>query len=140
MTDVPRLRTEAELTQALKAEQERLRQQLALRDEAGRALGESQDQESSAGGDLADVGSDLGQQEVELSMADAERDRLLEVEAALIRIAEGRYGRCLRCDGSIPLERLRVLPWTSYCRECASRFGSEQPPSAISAGVGGHLQ
>jgi DnaK suppressor protein len=43
---------------------------------------------------------------------------LREVRAALDRIAERTYGRCLRCDESISVKRLAALPWASLCIRC----------------------
>jgi RNA polymerase-binding transcription factor DksA len=41
------------------------------------------------------------------------------IDAALWRLAEGRYGECVRCNALIPLERLRVVPATLHCVACA---------------------
>ena len=38
-----------------------------------------------------------------------------EIDAALQRIADGRYGTCLTCGGTIPVKRLRALPSTRLC-------------------------
>jgi len=42
-----------------------------------------------------------------------------EIDAALARIADGRYGVCLTCNGRIPLPRLRAQPATPLCIDCA---------------------
>jgi len=47
--------------------------------------------------------------------------RLWEVEEALTRVADGKYGYCVSCGGGIPLERLRALPATVNCVECSRR-------------------
>ncbi|MFV2020285.1 TraR/DksA family transcriptional regulator [Micromonospora sp. LOL_023] len=39
---------------------------------------------------------------------------------ALARIAEGRYGRCDKCGGDIPRERLEILPHARYCVPCTN--------------------
>jgi len=44
-----------------------------------------------------------------------------EVDGALERLAEGRYGTCDRCGRIIPPERLEAIPWTSTCVACAAR-------------------
>lgn len=38
---------------------------------------------------------------------------------ALARMADGTFGQCRRCAGSIPLERLEVVPTATACRACA---------------------
>jgi RNA polymerase-binding transcription factor DksA len=43
---------------------------------------------------------------------------LAEVDGALARIAEGRYGFCVNCAERITDERLDVLPMTSLCMSC----------------------
>jgi DnaK suppressor protein len=43
---------------------------------------------------------------------------LRQIEAALARHAEGRYGYCARCEGRIPVSRLQSLPFALYCRNC----------------------
>jgi DnaK suppressor protein len=40
---------------------------------------------------------------------------LAEVEAALLRIADGGYGRCGICGAPIAEGRLEARPWTPYC-------------------------
>jgi len=40
------------------------------------------------------------------------------VEKAIEAIREGRYGKCELCDRSIPITRLRALPYTNSCVEC----------------------
>ena len=40
------------------------------------------------------------------------------VEAALTRIKNGTYGLCLRCDETISLNRLRVMPHAAFCVDC----------------------
>jgi len=48
------------------------------------------------------------------------RARLREVDDALERLAEGRYGRCVRCGKAIGRERLVARPAASLCIECAA--------------------
>jgi DnaK suppressor protein len=51
------------------------------------------------------------------------------VEAALTRIKNGTYGLCLRCDETISLNRLRVLPHAAFCVNCqeaAERDGAHE--------------
>lgn len=116
-----------ELRTVLEQEQKRLRASLGSLGEAERAFAESQGEESAAGGSLADVASDATEQTLELSLERTERERLREVEAALRRMDEGRYGRCERCGLPIPIERLQVMPWTRYCLACALRSAEHVP-------------
>lgn len=45
--------------------------------------------------------------------------QLLEIAAALTRIAKDEYGYCLACDEPISLARLGVNPASRCCLECA---------------------
>jgi len=44
---------------------------------------------------------------------------LREIEAALKSIESGEYGICGRCGQPIGEARLKALPWTRVCVECA---------------------
>ncbi|MGM7774593.1 TraR/DksA family transcriptional regulator [Arthrobacter sp. KNU-44] len=60
----------------------------------------------------------------ELSQASAlmeqSRAGLEQIEAALLRIANGSYGLCAVCGKPIAEGRLEARPWTPYCIEHAS--------------------
>ncbi len=45
---------------------------------------------------------------------------LAEIDSALARIAEGSYGRCVRCGASIGRHRLNALPESAQCLSCAA--------------------
>ncbi len=49
------------------------------------------------------------------------RRELQEIEAALQRIQEGRYGTCLSCGGPIGLQRLRAIPEARFCMSCSGQ-------------------
>lgn len=61
--------------------------------------------------------------------------QLRQVEAALDRLDLGEYGYCLSCNNPIATNRLRSVPWTSYCLECQEGTGFLDPAEEI--GVGG---
>ena len=50
---------------------------------------------------------------------DRVRRELADIEAALARIAQGRYGTCLSCGGPLGLQRLRAIPEARYCLGCS---------------------
>jgi hypothetical protein len=52
------------------------------------------------------------------SLVAGARAALHEVQAALWRMEEGRYGRCVICEHPIELERLEILPQTAHCMAC----------------------
>ncbi|MBY6200665.1 TraR/DksA C4-type zinc finger protein [Maritalea mobilis] len=43
-----------------------------------------------------------------------------QIKAALTRMDEGEYGYCVKCGKEISEQRLDLLPFTPFCRECAS--------------------
>jgi DnaK suppressor protein len=49
-----------------------------------------------------------------------QRQALAEIEAALARLATGRFGWCEQCSGPIDTARLTTQPHTRYCAACDS--------------------
>lgn len=49
-----------------------------------------------------------------------ERDRimLMQIDKALSKLAEGRYGKCEDCSTEISEKRLEARPFAQYCIEC----------------------
>ncbi len=54
-----------------------------------------------------------------LHRAVAERRALAEIEAALARLAAGRFGWCEQCGSMIATARLTGMPQTRYCAACS---------------------
>ena len=48
-------------------------------------------------------------------LADNDRALLAQVRAALKRIEDGTFGRCVVDGGPIEEKRLEAVPWTPYC-------------------------
>jgi RNA polymerase-binding protein DksA len=68
---------------------------------------------------MADLGTASFEQQFTLSLMENEEKVLEEIAAAWDRIDQGTFGRCEECGKEIPKARLLVLPFTSYCVECA---------------------
>jgi RNA polymerase-binding transcription factor DksA len=68
-----------------------------------------------APGDAGDVSVDQATQDVSLGLMANERQLLAQVTAALQRIDQGTYGKCVVCGRQIAKERLDALPYTPYC-------------------------
>jgi DnaK suppressor protein len=47
--------------------------------------------------------------------------RLGGVRAALSRVEDGTFGKCVRCGLDIPPERLEFMPEAAHCVQCQSR-------------------
>jgi DnaK suppressor protein len=55
-----------------------------------------------------------------LHEATAARRALSDTEATLARLADGSFGRCERCDETIPTDELLAEPETRYCADCVA--------------------
>jgi len=71
---------------------------------------------------MADVGSDAYDQDLKLGMAASERERIRQIEDALVRIKKKTYGVCHLTGATIPESRLRVKPWAKYTKESAEKM------------------
>jgi RNA polymerase-binding transcription factor DksA len=49
------------------------------------------------------------------------RQHLVEIDAALVRMNDGRFGLCKTCGDPIALGRLQVRPQAPLCISCAER-------------------
>lgn len=75
---------------------------------------------------MADLGTDNFEQENTLNLLANEESILAEITAALDRIDKGTYGQCEECKGLIlPKARLKELPYTRYCVECARKLDQQ---------------
>lgn len=74
--------------------------------------------------DAADSAQDQLDRDLLWAELGAENDRLFEIDCALSRMRDGVYGRCEAAGQAIPLERLRAVPWTRYCRHAAEAYES----------------
>jgi len=124
--------TEAELQryrERLEAQAARLKDDVAgLHQEALRGLGgEARGNLSNLPLHPADLGSDAFEHETSLGLLEAHNQHLESVRAALQRIREGKYGRCRRCGGDIPAERLDALPEALVCLSCAQHLEDRSP-------------
>jgi len=67
----------------------------------------------------AEAGSMKAELEKELSIELNLIDLRSKVEHALMRVDAGSYGLCERCGEAIPVARLEVLPYTTFCVDCS---------------------
>jgi len=45
----------------------------------------------------------------------------VQIRRAISLIQEGRYGHCENCNKSIPVARLKAVPYTMFCVDCAQQ-------------------
>jgi len=75
----------------------------------------------SSGDDQADAGSKTFEREHEMSLANNRLDLITQIEHALVRIADGTYGRCESCGQVIAKARLQAFPGATLCLSCKQR-------------------
>ena len=56
-----------------------------------------------------------------LALLDQARRRLADIDAAVLRLDDGGYGRCVVCGRPVGAERLAARPTAATCIACASR-------------------
>jgi DnaK suppressor protein len=102
---------------------------VARRNEIVRKLSEfrneSKEVETDIAQDVADKAESSYTKEFLLSLSDAEREQLFQIDAALKRIERKEFGHCQMCQKEISKKRLNALPWTPYCIDCQEKAESE---------------
>ena len=71
---------------------------------------------------IAEEGSDAMVKEQAFLLASQGNKYLMSINDALKLIDDGKYGTCIECSGTIPGERLEVIPDTTLCITCKSRL------------------
>lgn len=61
-------------------------------------------------------------EDISLKQLSTHRETLLKIDVALRKISEGTYGVCEECGEEISGERLKVLPFAIYCRDCQEKI------------------
>ncbi|SFI50036.1 transcriptional regulator, TraR/DksA family [Paenibacillus sp. UNC496MF] len=120
-----------ELKQLLLEERRQLQDHFEREDADGAAAAS----ETASTGELSaydnhpgDLGTETFERERDMAIDERLDGQLEETEAALDRIATGRYGICEICGEPIPFERLEALPAARRCVAHASDTLSEARP------------
>ena len=71
-----------------------------------------------AHGDLVDQSNNYSERENLLGLAEHDRNRLLEIDEALVMVDKGIYGVCSMCGDEIPEARLIAVPTAKFCVKC----------------------
>src|SRR5574338_97297 len=77
-------------------------------------------------GDIYDQASSERDRELGLLLNDREREKLHNIDEALLKIEDGEYGICEECEEEIPLGRLKVMPFARYCVKCKADIEKQQ--------------
>ncbi|NKE72589.1 TraR/DksA family transcriptional regulator [Nitrospiraceae bacterium HYJII51-Mn-bac16s-1-B09] len=59
--------------------------------------------------------------DVDLTLLEMNNRLLKEIEEALIKLPENRYGICEECGAEISAGRLKAMPFAKYCVACKER-------------------
>ncbi len=78
--------------------------------------------------DPVDVARDLEEEQVWLAVLDQSREMQRQIDEAMLRLTDGRYGRCLDCAKPIPAGRLRALPFALRCLACQEKCERRKAP------------
>lgn len=70
---------------------------------------------------MADMATEESDRESDSLLIDAQGRLIYEIEQALQRMEEGRYGACESCLNPIEDRRLEFLPYARLCLRCQER-------------------
>lgn len=105
----------------LVAERERLAAQVASLTRTFEQVVESSELDMTADDEHDPDGSTIAfERQQVVALLQSARAELAAVEAALVRVGSGAYGRCEACGRAIGEERLEALPHAQRCIACAS--------------------
>ncbi len=68
--------------------------------------------------DFSDRAVERNNDEVLEEIGSVGLEELEAIDAALDRIADGRFGTCAKCGKPISAERLKAIPQAALCEEC----------------------
>ncbi|MDH4037209.1 MAG: TraR/DksA family transcriptional regulator [Candidatus Krumholzibacteria bacterium] len=105
----------------VEAERQRVLQRLGMIEEEIQGMAASQSGNQSYSNHMADIGSDVIEQEQAFLHASQGTDYVIALEAALRRIDKGTYGVCEECSEKIPPRRLEAFLAARLCIKCQSR-------------------
>lgn len=72
--------------------------------------------------DWSEQASERENDEVLESLGNSSEQELLMINYALKRIESGNYYQCDECGEDIPSARLKLLPFTAHCVNCAEKI------------------
>jgi DnaK suppressor protein len=68
--------------------------------------------------DAVEFAIKAAEQDLTARTADLRSSTLREIDRALERVAQGKYGVCESCGEDISPARLKAIPWARYCVNC----------------------
>jgi len=73
-------------------------------------------------GDIYDLATNERDRELNLLMSDREREKINEIDDAIVRIDDETYGTCEECSTEIPKKRLIIMPFARLCVACKAEL------------------
>lgn len=70
--------------------------------------------------DSAERATEMENDEVLEEFGQVGEEELRAIDAALDRISKGRYAQCVECGELISMDRLKAVPHTPFCKDCAA--------------------
>ena len=74
---------------------------------------------------MADVGTENYDQEFTLGLIENDQTTIGEINEAIYRIEQGRFGLCEECSGPVHRNRLQAIPYTRHCIDCARKLENQ---------------
>ncbi len=71
--------------------------------------------------DVADKAANSYTKEFLFSLSNTEREFIQQVDEALLRLDEKKFGRCSACGSEVNMKRLEAVPWASLCLPCQQK-------------------
>ena len=79
---------------------------------------ESRTTESTSLTDMSVHAAETLHTEIQVALMDRRTQQVTQIQEALARLSDGRYGFCQECEEFIGVPRLRALPFAQRCRDC----------------------
>jgi DnaK suppressor protein len=57
-------------------------------------------------------------EDISLKQLSTHRETLIKIDTALRKLNEGTYGFCEECGDEISEQRLKIMPFAIFCRDC----------------------
>lgn len=92
-----------------------------LRNQLGGAISRAESAAVALGNASDDQAQANTERELTFALEERESAELVEIDAALKRIADGSFGLCVDCGVSIPAARLHASPTAMRCIDCQTK-------------------
>jgi len=102
------------------ARAERVAESEALKAEADQMARDAEPGDTQFDDESGEGSTTAVDRERDLALSAQARAEIVEIDVALDKIDEGKYGTCDRCGKNIPKARLEVIPWAALCVTCKS--------------------